>query len=239
MIHLEPELLASVALDEPIETAHALHAQECPRCQTEVSELRRVAVITASLDGESLALQQPPSRVWTRITHELDVAPVAALVENEPHPRRFRTAMVAAAACVVGVAATLLSVAVFGTDDRPPQPVTSPAMIAAGTLTPFTASSRTHGSVQIRQAGRARELVMRLTGVPHSPGTFVEAWLLDPKTNDMLALGVVRNRTGTFAIPDDLDLTAYTSVDVSLEPLDGKPAHSADSLARGSLAAQP
>lgn len=238
MIHPEPELLAAVALEESNEAGMTSHVQECSRCQIEVSELRRVVVITASLDGESLTLEHPPSSVWSRITDVLDATTEPAVVTTESQPHRWRTAVVAATACAIGVAATLLSVAVSHTADTRPRPVTPPATIADGTLTPFASSSVTRGSAEVRQAGRARELTVTLTGAPHSAGTFVEAWLLNPRTNAMLALGVVRDRTGTFAIPDDLDLAAYTSVDVSLEPLDGNPAHSADSLARGSLTAR-
>jgi hypothetical protein len=36
-------------------------------------------------------------------------------------------------------------------------------------------------------------------------------------------------------VPADLDLSKYKIVDVSVEPYDGNPAHSTDSLVRGSL----
>jgi hypothetical protein len=36
-------------------------------------------------------------------------------------------------------------------------------------------------------------------------------------------------------IPDGLDLAEFPVVDVSREPLDGDPAHSSDSISRGTL----
>ena len=51
----------------------------------------------------------------------------------------------------------------------------------------------------------------------------------------MIAIGVMDQDSESFPIPASVDLDTYTSVDISLEPLDGNPAHSATSLARGEL----
>lgn len=64
---------------------------------------------------------------------------------------------------------------------------------------------------------------------------FIQAWLLDEDTGGMVALGVIDGDEGTFAVPKDLDLTAFNQIDISLEPYDGNPEHSAVSLARGPL----
>ena len=66
------------------------------------------------------------------------------------------------------------------------------------------------------------------------PG-FVEVWLLDAETGGMVSLGVLDGDHGSWAVPADLDLSAYDQVDVSREPYDGDPAHSQVSLARGRL----
>ena len=41
--------------------------------------------------------------------------------------------------------------------------------------------------------------------------------------------------TGVFPVPADLDVAQFPVVDVSREPLDGNPAHSKDSVVRGTL----
>jgi hypothetical protein len=51
----------------------------------------------------------------------------------------------------------------------------------------------------------------------------------------MVPVGVVRSGDTVLPLPDDLDLTTYPVVDVSVEPMDGDPAHSGLSVARGSL----
>ena len=71
--------------------------------------------------------------------------------------------------------------------------------------------------------------------MPAPSGAYVQTWLFDPKTNEMIAIGVMDQDSASFPIPASVDLDTYTSVDISLEPLDGNPAHSATSLARGEL----
>ena len=41
----------------------------------------------------------------------------------------------------------------------------------------------------------------------------------------------------TFAVPAGLRLSDYPYIDISVEPLDGDPAHSSDSIARGRIGA--
>jgi hypothetical protein len=46
---------------------------------------------------------------------------------------------------------------------------------------------------------------------------------------------VLSGTESRFVIPTGLDLAEYPIVDVSREPFDGDPAHSSDSIARGTL----
>jgi hypothetical protein len=60
-------------------------------------------------------------------------------------------------------------------------------------------------------------------------------WLLQPDVSGLVPLGVVHQGTNVVPLPTGIDLSAYPVVDVSVEPLDGDPAHSGVSVARGSL----
>jgi hypothetical protein len=51
----------------------------------------------------------------------------------------------------------------------------------------------------------------------------------------LVPLGVVHQGSNLVPLPAGIDLTVYPVVDVSIEPLDGDPAHSGVSVARGSL----
>jgi anti-sigma-K factor RskA len=64
---------------------------------------------------------------------------------------------------------------------------------------------------------------------------YYELWLIDSAVVGMVPLGMVQPGTQEFELPPDLDLTQFPIVDVSVEPLDGVPTHSGDSVARGEL----
>ncbi|WP_435820075.1 hypothetical protein [Micromonospora purpureochromogenes] len=54
---------------------------------------------------------------------------------------------------------------------------------------------------------------------------------------EMFSIGVLRDPSGDalLPLPPNVDLQAYSVVDVSAEQYDNKPAHSGDSLLRGTL----
>lgn len=64
-----------------------------------------------------------------------------------------------------------------------------------------------------------------------------EVWLINGTVTSMFSLGYLRGTTARLVIPDGLDLSAYPIVDVSREPFgDTDPAHSRNSIVRGTLA---
>ena len=68
--------------------------------------------------------------------------------------------------------------------------------------------------------------------MPPSQGSFYEVWLLNQVSGRMVSVGVLPDDgKAKFSLPAEL-LTAYDTVDVSLEPDDGVPAHSGDSVLR-------
>jgi Anti-sigma-K factor rskA len=76
---------------------------------------------------------------------------------------------------------------------------------------------------------------VRLSFVSPPPeDAFYEVWLMDSGAERLVSLGPVSDR-GLYPLPEGLDPDTLPVVDVSLEPLDGDPAHSGDSLVRGTL----
>ncbi len=61
---------------------------------------------------------------------------------------------------------------------------------------------------------------------------FRELWVIDPDIAGMFSLGVVTDGA-RLALPPGLDPGDYPVVDVSVEPLDGDPTHSGQSIWRG------
>ena len=78
-----------------------------------------------------------------------------------------------------------------------------------------------------------RHLIIRLSN-DHITG-FRGVWVGSADLSRMVSLGVLDNESGIFTIPDGIDLAQYPIVDVSNQPYNGNPAHSADSIARGTL----
>src|SRR3954470_22876895 len=74
MPHLDPDVLALLALGEDVASAEEeAHVETCPQCRAELRNLRRTATVgrTALGAGELL---QPPTRLWNRIADELDLS---------------------------------------------------------------------------------------------------------------------------------------------------------------------
>jgi hypothetical protein len=242
--HLEPEDLGLLAIGEETDAEQSAHLAGCPACRDELEQLRgavRIGRVTATEDR----LVQPPPRVWSAIHDELGLQGVPRVLEadrSEPappsdppppaaiplRPRRRRALVLGlVAAAVVALVAGLVLPRVLG----PAQP----QVIAEARLAPLPGWAGATGSAVLERlpdGGRALRLRVTTPGVGHD---YRELWLIDPKTNALVSLGVVAGGTGTFAVPDDLDLGAYDLVDVSREHPDGNPAHSGTSILRGTL----
>ncbi|WP_225853878.1 anti-sigma factor [Micromonospora sp. AMSO31t] len=134
----------------------------------------------------------------------------------------------AAAAALIGVVGTA---AVLGRGDEPaPQPtVLASAPLAAFGSTPKDAS----GSARVLGD---HQLHVHVANLPSVPG-YYEVWLIDPQTMRMFSLGTLSKASGdeVLPMPANVDLRTYSVVDVSAEQFDDKPAHSGDSLLRGTL----
>jgi hypothetical protein len=72
---------------------------------------------------------------------------------------------------------------------------------------------------------------------PLAANHFYEVWLLQPRTNKMLALGVLSvTGTSTFTISRPL-MSQFSAVDISLQDNNGRPEHSSTSVLRGQVIA--
>ncbi|MFC4696098.1 anti-sigma factor [Geodermatophilus arenarius] len=164
------------------------------------------------------------------VLHEPDepIPPVAPVVPVVPlRPRRSRLALAAAAALVAGLAIGAGAVALGSRDDAG-EPV------AATVLDPLEGSDASGRAEVVERADGTRVLQVELTAGAPEEG-YYEAWLLTESVSGLVPLGVVRAGTEEFELPAGLDLAEYPVVDVSVEPLDGDPAHSGVSIVRGQL----
>jgi hypothetical protein len=119
-----------------------------------------------------------------------------------------------------------------------PAPTSTPSaptsiVLAQTSLTPLPAHTGS-GEAQVNELpDGTRQLMIRLSN-DHIAG-FRAVWVGTTDLSKMVSLGVLANESGTFPIPAGVDLARYPIVDISDQPYNGNPAHSADSIARGTL----
>jgi hypothetical protein len=259
--HCTPEQLALAALREPLPAADAAHLDSCARCRAEVASLQRGvdALAVPALAAPSTPVPPPPA-VWAAIAAATGVgtaprpdvvagapatpsaapAPPAPSPDSAPapdptpatvtplRPRRSRLLLAAAAALVVGVGIGAGAVALGSRDD-------DGAAVAATALDPLEGSGASGQARVVERDDGTLVLEVDLTAAALRDG-FYEVWLIDESVEDMVSVGVVQGgRRVTLPLPSGIDLGQYPVVDVSVEPLDGDPTHSGDSVARGLL----
>jgi hypothetical protein len=261
MSHLDPDQLALLALGETVASrAELAHAETCPTCRAELSQLRRTVQIARSTVGDD-ALESPPDRVWHGIATELGLsAATAAGAESSiaadedaaaAAPRTVDAAADASAGtaprgrrvgrgarrmrAVWALAASLVLVAGVGLGVWAVTARLAPVSIAAASLAAFPDHPGAEGTADVEEArDGSRTLVVSLESGAF-PDAYREVWLIRNDAAALVSLGVLTGDRGSFPIPDGLDLSEYSIVDVSVEPLDGDPAHSGDSIVRGEL----
>ncbi|MGY1681503.1 anti-sigma factor [Geodermatophilus sp. SYSU D01176] len=255
MQHCTPEQLSLAALREPLPAAEAAHLDACARCRAELASLRRAvdALAVPELAAPGAAVPPPPG-VWAAVAAATGVAtaprpevlaavapPPPAALPPPPAParapapvvplrtRRSRLLLAAVASLVVGVGIGAGAVA-LGTRGDEGQAV------AAAALDPLDDSGAAGEARVLERDDGTRVLQLDLTAAALEDG-FYEVWLIDEAVEDMYSLGVVRSGGEVgLEVPPGVDLTEYPVVDVSVEPLDGDPGHSGESVARGVLA---
>lgn len=110
-----------------------------------------------------------------------------------------------------------------------------PVVVASATLDAFPNWAGSSGDAVVEETSTGSRIVTVSLDAPETSGGFREVWLISSDTSRLVSLGIVYGATGTFTIPDGVDLARYDLVDISEEAIDGNPAHSGDSIVRGQL----
>lgn len=140
----------------------------------------------------------------------------------------------AAAGIVLGAAGAWTAASILGrTEPLAAAPAPTAVVLAETPLRPLAAHAASGNAVVQRLPNGTRQLVVRLPD--ENVSGFREVWVGSADLSKMVSLGVLGNDPGVFVIPSGLDLAQYPVVDISNEPYDGDPAHSAESIARGRL----
>jgi anti-sigma-K factor RskA len=248
--HYDEATLALLALGESgVTDDHDAHLSSCEVCRHEVDELTAIAATSRTIAPDDYP-SAPSPEVWDRILGEVRAgdgatpgrdaatvnAPVVALEAARSRRRRsiLSVAVAAAVGLVFGVGATLA--ATHGSTSTPPPVAQGQVTVAA--LHPLDTPDASGTAVLRVVSSQSRSVTVTVANLPTTPGTFYEVWLMDPTDAHLVSLGVLgADGRGAYVVPAGLDLTSYSAVDVSLQPMNGSPDHSRISAVRGSLKA--
>ena len=251
MSHPDEEALAALALGDG-RPEDAAHAQDCAQCRSELDAFEAAALRVGGASGAG-PLLTPPDRVWDAIRADVTAAPhasapveplhpVEASVQPEPAqasadaddlaPRRRRApawAMVAAAVggAVLGAGAVIGGLPLATSDAGATVVAEAPLQDLA------TESDAGRAVLETREDGT--EVLVVDTDFDELDDAYLEVWLIDESIQGMVSLGHLTGERTEFVLPAGFDPSAFPIVDISVEPLDGVPTHSGDSVTRGVL----
>jgi anti-sigma factor RsiW len=245
--HCDPETLALRSLGEAVGGAEVdTHLATCRQCQEELASLRGL-VMTATTGGPA-PLSSPAPHVWDRVVAELadewdatatssprataaDEAPLAPVTPLVPRQRVRPATWMLAAAGIGGI--VVGGVATAALTSAPSQPATS--VEASTALDPLPDWDAT-GTAELTVTPDGQQVLQVSVETASSvEGGYEEVWLIDRDVKGMVSLGPLQGSSGSFVIPEGVDVSDFPIVDVSLEPPDGEPTHSGNSIVRGTL----
>lgn len=91
-------------------------------------------------------------------------------------------------------------------------------------------------SGEIVQRDGATVVELDLSVLPQRPDdSDYELWVLDLDAGEIVSLGPVAPETTTVVVPEAIAVAEFPTLDVSVEPDDGVPTHSGDSVLRGPI----
>ena len=249
--HSTPDILAMMAMGETdIPLTEERHIAGCPECLAELNSLRRVTSLARSGSPLENQLDAPGPAVWGSISSTLglaaDVIPgpfgLGTSVETPSarghrghriHRGRRRLVVPLIAGALVVVAATG-AILVASNAPVPKTVATQPTILAEARLKALPDWTGSSGDALIEKLGSQRQVVVTVSESRTAPG-YREVWLISRDLTKLISVGVLVGTQGRFTIPSDVNLADYPIVDVSSEMPDGNPAHSGDSIVRGTL----
>ncbi|MEP6853394.1 MAG: anti-sigma factor [bacterium] len=141
---------------------------------------------------------------------------------NQARYRRWRTALVAAAAAIV-IGVSVTAGVLIGRDHGSPA---AAQVLYQGQLSQQTGGpANVSGHATVHTQGGGLAVSVDSAGLPLRQG-YYQVWLYDPAHKHMLPIGVLgRDGTGTFPLAADVDLRLYDIVDISAQDYDGVYTH--------------
>lgn len=197
--------------------------------------------LLAELDSSDLEPITPPASIWTAIERETGPAdtstPTAAGGNVVPIGARRRSVPVYLAAAAAVVLLVVGAVAVIGRDDSTNVVSATALSYDPDAFDPLGAEAS--ATARLLERDGVYEIELADTRLPGSIGDAdLELWLIEADADGAIvdvAPVALLDESGRYVVPDDIDVTTHTIVDISIEPRDGDAAHSGRSILRGVL----
>ena len=251
MSHVDPDRLALLALGEPTENGDRAHLDACGQCRREFDDLRRVVEAATSAESDDANPPAPPPGLWDRIAAEVAASKAAAGEPSHDAPERppeatageppseatvvawpaERARRRGRLATALAVAASVMTVLVLSGIVWQQQQRPAEELIADTSLEAL--AEVTPGAAQLVAVDERLRLVVEAPDLP-DPDGYYALWLIDTDVSGMISLGPLEEGR-VYELPAGFDPAAYPVVDVSIEPFDGDPTHSGNSVLRGVL----
>jgi Anti-sigma-K factor rskA len=240
-VHTDPETLAMIAMGESVGLpSDAEHLASCDECGHELAQLRDAVAVGRSSLGAG-PLLEVPAGVWRGISDELGlgaVAPVTPIDFASGAGRSESKRRMRGRGWIAGlVAASVVLVAAIG-GGIVLSNQSRPTVLAQATLNAFPKWPSATGDATLEKLSGGERAVIVSLDAPKASDSYREVWLINKDATGLVSLGLLDGSNGRFVIPADIDLTEFTQVDISDEPLNGDPSHSGNSIVRGTLRAE-
>jgi hypothetical protein len=203
------------------------------------SAIHQALGLSPSLAADPLARRTDPGRpaAGNAAGQQPERRPAGRPRRAGRFPRRAPWILGVAAGVLLGAAGAWTALSIFGPAQPPGAAPTSAgpaaAVLAEAALAPLAGHSARGSALVERFPDGTRQLVVSLPEEKLSG--FREVWMGSADLSRMVSLGVLGQANQAFVLPGGIDLAEYPVLDISNEPYDGDPAHSADSIARGKL----
>lgn len=174
--------------------------------------------------AEAPTAEAPAAEAPTETNHR-EAAPnnVSSLADRRGAPRRRFPWELAAAAAVAAIA---IAAGIVSQMNRPQE-----SLVATVALDRLAGDGS--GTAELVDVDGTMQLRLDTTGLEGGDG-YLEVWVIDPTVSKLVSLGPLRE-DGRYDVPASVDMHDFPIVDVSVEPSDGDPSHSGNSLLRGQL----
>lgn len=222
-------------------------------------DLEQIRAIARDVGNEPIELLAPPAGLWEGIQQAIaDPAPASADVSTPavadasaggsiPDPttgssevtpirpvsatRPTTVPWVLAAAAAAVVVVVVGGIAMLAMSDRPEE-VVAPTVVAETELEPLAEVNA--GSASLLDEDGSLRIEVSTDPIAVDDGSFAEVWMINPDVTELISLGPLR-ADGIYEVPAGVDPAAFPVIDVSVEPIDGDPTHSGNSVLRGIL----